>query len=71
MNDNSLVPDVREHPSVYYTSLPAHAPVSWATLCPTRGERKHLDGLTLHTTGPCRCAWQHKRLAQAMKNHRQ
>ena len=52
MNSHSLLPDVRENPSLYYTSLRAPAPVYWVALRPTRGERKHRDGLTLHTKGP-------------------
>jgi len=51
-NSNSLLPDVGENPSLYDASLCAHAPVYWVALCPTRGERKHLNGLTLHTKGP-------------------
>jgi hypothetical protein len=52
MNENSLLPDVREHSSRYDASLPAHACVDWGASCPISGERKPLNRLMLHTKNP-------------------
>jgi len=52
MNDNSLLPDVREHSSLDDASLRAHVPVDWGASYPISGEREHLNRLTLHTKDP-------------------